>query len=169
MSRHLVIAYQSPLAFIDQAGQTPTTTEFTPATIWLPKEPDMTRSPLLLLSLLALTACSTPREQCISASNHPIAQLDRLINVTRGNISRGFALAEVQDVRVLRASCEGTNADGSTFRFPCEETETITRQEPVTINIAEERIKLAQLESRREQSARAAQARIQQCIAVHPE
>jgi hypothetical protein len=168
MSRHLVIAYQSRLALIDQAGQMPASTEFIAATIWLPKETDMTRSPLLL-SLLVLTACSTPREQCISASNRPVAQLDRLINVTQGNISRGFALAEVQDVRVLRASCEGTNADGSTFRFPCEETETTTRQEPVTINIAEERIKLAQLESRSEQSARAAQDRIQQCIAVHPE
>jgi hypothetical protein len=169
MSQNLVIAYQRDVALIEQAGQTSATAEFTTATIWLPKETDMTRSPLLILSLLALTACSTPREQCIGASNRPVAQLDRLINVTRGNISRGFALAQVQDVRVLRASCEGTNADGSTFRFPCEETETITRQEPVTINIAEERIKLAQLESRREQSARAAQDRIQQCIAVHPE
>ncbi|AGI66327.1 hypothetical protein OAN307_c05990 [Octadecabacter antarcticus 307] len=129
----------------------------------------MTRSTLLLLPLLALAACSTPREQCISASNRPVAQLDRLISVARGNISRGYALAEVQDVRVLHTSCEGTNEDGSTFRFPCEETETTTRQEPVAINVAEERIKLAQLENRREQSARAAQARIQQCIAVHPE
>lgn len=129
----------------------------------------MTRSPLLLLPLLALAACSTPREQCISASNRPVAQLDRLMSVARGNISRGYALAEVQDVRVLRASCEGTNEDGSTFRFPCEETETTTRQEPVAINVAEERIKLIQLENRRVQSARAAQARIQQCIAVHPE
>ena len=129
----------------------------------------MTRTTLLLLPLLALAACSTPREQCISSANRSVATLDRLINVTRGNIQRGFAVAEVQDVRVLRASCEGTNADGSTFRFPCEETETFTRQEPVTINIAEERTKLAQLETRRAQQARDAQAQIQQCIAVHPE
>jgi hypothetical protein len=129
----------------------------------------MTRSTLLLIPLVVLTACSTPREQCISSANRSVATLDRLISVTRGNIQRGYAIAEVQDVRVLRSRCEGTNEDGSTFRFPCEETETFTRRVPITIDIAEERTKLAQLESRREQQASDAQARIQQCIAVHPE
>lgn len=118
---------------------------------------------------MVLAACSTPREQCISGANRPIATLDRLIATTQGNVNRGFALAEVQDVRVLRSTCEGTNSDGSTFRFRCEETETFTRRVPVTINIAEERIKLSQLQERRAQSARAAQAQVQQCIAVHPE
>jgi hypothetical protein len=129
----------------------------------------MTRSSFLLLPLLALAACSTPREQCISISHRPVAQLDHLISTVRGNISRGYALAEVQDVRVLRASCEGINEDGSTFRFPCEETETTTRQEPVAINVGEERVKLIQLENRREQFARDAQSNIQQCVAIHPE
>ncbi|MCW1951696.1 MAG: hypothetical protein KIH44_010070 [Octadecabacter sp.] len=129
----------------------------------------MTRSTLLLIPLLALAACSTPREQCISNANRSVATLDRLIAVTRGNIQRGYAIAEVQDVRVLRSSCEGTNEDGSTFRFPCEETETFTRREPVSINIAEERTKLAQLETRHDQQARDAQERIQQCVAIHPE
>lgn len=124
---------------------------------------------LILIPLLVLAACSTPRERCISAANRPVATLDGLINQTRGNIQRGFALAEVQDVRVLQSTCEGTNEDGSTFRFPCEETETFTRQEPVTINIAEERVKLQQLEERRAQSARAANGQIQQCIAAHPQ
>ncbi len=129
----------------------------------------MTRSTLLLIPLVVLAACSTPREQCISSANRSVATLDRLISVTRGNIERGYAIAEVQDVRVLRSHCEGTNEDGSTFRFPCEETETFTRRVPVAIDIAEERTKLAQLESRREQQTSDAQARIQQCIAVHPE
>jgi len=129
----------------------------------------MTRSTLLLLPLLALAACSTPREQCISSANRSVSNLDGLINVTRGNIQRGFAVANVQDVRVLRTTCEGTNQDGSTFRFACEETETVNRQEPVTINIAEERTKLAQLETRRAQQARTVQTQIQQCIAIHPE
>lgn len=129
----------------------------------------MTRPTLLLIPLIAVTACSTPREQCINSANRSVATLDRLISETRGNVQRGYAIAEVQDVRVLRASCEGTNADGSTFRFPCEETETFTRRVPVTIDIAEERTKLAQLETRREQQARDAQERIQQCVAIHPE
>ncbi|MBT8411128.1 MAG: hypothetical protein KJP02_04945 [Octadecabacter sp.] len=124
---------------------------------------------LLLIPLAVLAACATPREQCIAGANRTLATLDRLIAETRGNINRGYGLVEVQDVRVLRTSCEGTNADGSTFRFPCEETETFTRNQPVTLDIAEERRKLAQLESRRAEMALIAQTQIQQCIAVHPE
>lgn len=129
----------------------------------------MTRIILPLLILAALAACATPREQCINSVTRGLSTLDRLIATTQGNIRRGFALVDVQDVRVLRRSCEGTNEDGSTFRFPCEETETFTRQEPVSINIAEERVKLAQLQERRAEQGRVAQDRIQQCVAAHPE
>jgi len=127
------------------------------------------RISLILLPLLTVAACSTPRERCIAGANRPVATLDRLITTTQGNVDRGYALAEVQDVRVLRTTCEGTNEDGSTFRFPCEETETFTRREPVSINVADERTKLAQLRTRRDQAVRDARAATQQCVAVHPE
>ncbi|MCF2871097.1 hypothetical protein L0664_08465 [Octadecabacter sp. G9-8] len=124
---------------------------------------------LITLPLLALAACSTPREQCISTANSQLRTLDRLVNVTRGNVQRGFALTSVQDVRVVQSTCQGRNEDGTEFRFDCEETQTRTRQEPVTIDIAEERRKLAQLEERRDQAARDAVEQTQQCIAMHPE
>ena len=129
----------------------------------------MIKKTLILLPLLAIAACSTPREQCISNANGQLRTLDRLIDVASGNVQRGFALAEVQDVRVLRTTCQGTNEDGSTFRFPCEETETFTRREPVSINIVEERVKLAQLQDQRDSAARDVAARTQQCIAIHLE
>ncbi|MBT5295522.1 MAG: hypothetical protein HOL32_08115 [Octadecabacter sp.] len=129
----------------------------------------MMKKTLILLPLLAIAACSTPREQCISNANGQLRTLDRLIDVASGNVQRGFALAEVQDVRVLRTTCQGTNEDGSTFRFSCEETETFTRREPVSINIVEERVKLAQLQDQRDSAARDVAARTQQCIAIHPE
>jgi hypothetical protein len=129
----------------------------------------MMKKTLILLPLLAIAACSTPREQCISNANGQLRTLDRLIDVASGNVQRGFAFAEVQDVRVLRTTCQGTNEDGSTFRFPCEETETFTRREPVSINIVEERVKLAQLQDQRDSAARDVAARTQQCIAIHPE
>lgn len=127
------------------------------------------KNALFLIPLVALTACATPREQCISSANRSVTTLDRLIRETEGNVQRGFALVDVQDVRVLRTTCEGTNEDGSTFRFPCEETETFNRQEPVSINIAEERIKLTQLQTRRAQAVRDRQQRVEQCVAIHPE
>ncbi|WP_281984464.1 hypothetical protein [Thalassorhabdomicrobium marinisediminis] len=129
----------------------------------------MFKPALFLIPLVALTACATPRERCVSSANRQVSTLDQLISETRGNISRGYGLVEVQDVRVVRSSCEGTNSDGTEFRFPCDETRTYTRQEPVTINVADEQTKLAQLLERRDAAARAAQAQVQQCIAVHPE
>jgi len=129
----------------------------------------MTRTILPLLALGTLAACATPREQCINDATRGLTTLDRLISTTQGNINRGFALVDVRDVRVLRTTCEGTNEDGSTFRFPCEETETFTRQEPVSINVAEERTKLAQLQQRRAERGRSAEQQVQQCVAIHPE
>lgn len=129
----------------------------------------MPRSPLILIPLLALAACASPRAQCISAANRPVTTLDRLIAETRGNVERGFAVQQVQDVRVVDTICRGENEDGTDFRFECEETQTRTRNVPVTIDLDEERRKLAQLEQRRAQAARVANASIQQCVAVHPE
>lgn len=129
----------------------------------------MKRPSLILLPLIALAACSTPREQCISGATRQIATLDRLIAETQGNIDRGFGIFETEDIRVLRRTCEDEREDGTTFRYRCDRTETFTRREPVALNVAEERIKLAQLQERRAATAAQAQARVQQCIAIHPE
>lgn len=123
----------------------------------------------MILPLLALAACATPREACINDAQRQVTLLDTQIATAQGNISRGYALATVQDVRTVRSSCTGTNQDGSTFTFPCDQTRTFERQEPVAINVAEERAKLRDLTQRRETAARDTQARIQQCIAIHPE
>lgn len=129
----------------------------------------MTVKPLLLLPLLALAACATPRERCISDATREVRTLDRLIATTQGNIDRGYGLVEVEDVRIIRTSCEGENEDGSTFSFPCEEAETFTRREPVSINIAEERIKLQQLRERRDAANETVDSRIRTCVATYPE
>lgn len=92
-----------------------------------------------------------------------------LIGETEGNLRRGYSLAEQQDVRVWRTTCEGTNADGSTFRFPCEETETYTRDVPVAIDLNAERAKLRSLQERQVIEQRRVQAAVQQCVAIHPE
>ena len=129
----------------------------------------MTRTTLLLIPLIALAACSTPRERCISNANRAVSTVDRLIIQTQGNLQRGFGLREVQDVRVVNSICRGRNADGTEFRFQCEDTRTRTRNVPVTINLAEEQVKLEQLRQRRQTLVRQTQDRIQQCVAIHPE
>lgn len=122
-----------------------------------------------LLPLLALAACATPREACISSAQRELRTVNSLIAQTQGNINRGYAIAEVQDVRTRRTRCTGTNDDGSTFTFPCEETETIRRQVPVAIDVTAERAKLATLQEQKARLEPATQAAIQQCVALHPE
>ena len=129
----------------------------------------MMKKSLLLLPLLALTACATPREQCISDVTRNVATLDRLIAVTRGNLDRGFAIDKVQDVRVIRQTCTRRASDGTRYRVRCDRTATFNRNVPRTINLDEERIKLRQLEQRRQSAGRDVQQGINQCIAIHPE
>lgn len=127
------------------------------------------RKSLILLSLLALAACATPRESCINSATGNLRTVDRLIVETQGNINRGFALSREQEVVTRRTTCTGTNEDGTTFRFPCEKTDTLTRSVPVAIDLNAERAKLASLLNQKATMERQSQAAIQSCIATYPE
>lgn len=126
------------------------------------------RAALFIVPLL-LTACATPREACLNDVNREVRVLDALIGVTRANLSRGFAIAERQEIQTRRTFCTGANEDGSRFRFQCEETETRTRNVPVAIDLNAERAKLTSLEQRQMQNISNAQYGIAQCVARFPE
>jgi hypothetical protein len=127
------------------------------------------RPAFIILPLLALAACATPREQCIGDATRDTRILSSLINETRANLSRGYALDERQDVRTLTRSCRGEHEDGSTFRYPCNETETFTTTVPVAIDLNAEQAKLRSLEERFVQTQAGSNQAVAQCIAVHPE
>ncbi len=128
----------------------------------------MTRA-ILLLSCLVLAACATPRERCINQVSAQLRTLTALANEARGNLARGYAIEEREEIRVRDRTCRGTNEDGSTFTFRCEETDVRTRRVPVSINLEAEAAKLRSLEAQigRETPRRA--AAVEHCIAVHPE
>lgn len=128
------------------------------------------RKTLLLVPALALLAgCMSPREACIADARSTVRSLEHRISIAEGNIARGYALADVSDTRIVNDICTGTNSDGSTFTYSCPRTESYTRQEPVAISVAEERIKLADLQRQLQNAIPAANAAVQQCIAIHPE
>ena len=126
------------------------------------------RPAFLMLPLVALAACATPREQCINEVTRDTRVLNALVNQTRGNISRGYALEQRQEVRTVRGTCRGRNEDGSRFLFSCEETKTINTSVPVAIDLNAEQAKLASLQERLAQSQPAANQAVAQCNAVHP-
>ena len=72
-----------------------------------------------MLPLVFLAACATPREQCIDDVTRNTRVLSSLINETRGNLARGYALEERQDVRTVRGTCRGRNEEGELFTFSC--------------------------------------------------
>jgi hypothetical protein len=54
---------------------------------------------------LALAACQTPREACVSEASEELRTVDALIAETRGNLDRGYALETEQEVEVVRDTC----------------------------------------------------------------
>lgn len=127
------------------------------------------RLALFMLPLAVLTACATPREQCISQVTRDTRILSSLINETRANLARGYALEERQEVRTVRETCRGRNEDGTTFTFRCDETDTFTITVPVAIDLNAERAKLASLEERFAQTQAASNQAVLQCIEQNPE
>jgi hypothetical protein len=127
------------------------------------------RPALIILPLVALAACATPREQCIADATRDTRILSSLINETQANLSRGYALEERQDVRTRTRFCRGENSDGTTFKYPCNETETFTTTQPVAIDLSAEQAKLRSLEERFASTQVISNQVVLQCIAIHPE
>jgi len=128
------------------------------------------RSSLVLLPLLALAACATPREACIGSAQREMRVVNALVAETQGNIARGYAIEERQEIRTVRGSCPVFGPDGGQIgTTPCEQPETVTVKVPVAIDLNAEQAKLRSLLQRQAQMESQTQARIQQCIATNPE
>ncbi|MEO1637819.1 MAG: hypothetical protein AAFU41_01060 [Pseudomonadota bacterium] len=127
------------------------------------------RAATIILPLALLAACATPREQCIDNVTRDTRVLASLINETRGNLARGYAIEERQEVRTLRRTCQGRNEDGTTFAFRCDDTETFTTRVPVAIDLNAEQAKLESLEERFAVTQAASNQAVAQCIATNPE
>lgn len=127
------------------------------------------RAALIVLPLVALAACASPREQCIGDVTRDTRILASLISETQANLARGYALDEQQDVRTIRRRCEGKNADGTEFRYWCNDVSTFTTTVPVAIDLSAERAKLASLQERFAQTQAVSNQAVAQCIVIHPE
>lgn len=127
------------------------------------------RPTLMILPFLVLAACATPREHCISQATRDLRVLNSLIAETQGNLARGYAIEEQQEIKTIRQTCRGENSDGTTFRYSCDETETFTTNRPVAIDLNVEGAKLSSLIERRNQQQTTSDQVVLQCIAAHPE
>jgi hypothetical protein len=129
----------------------------------------------LIAGLAVLTACGTPQEMCIARETRDLRTLDRLIAETQGNIARGYAIQEYTDVVGYWGTCyrhHGAGPDGvrpPPTPYSCLRDREITRTRPVSIDLGAERQKLASMQAKRRDLARAAEGPIAACKAAHPE
>jgi hypothetical protein len=120
---------------------------------------------LTLPALAILAACATPQEQCINTASNQVRTMQTLINTTEGNIARGYAIHRSQEPYEVIDVCYDT--DGKSYN--CFHTEYRTKETPVTIDVAEERRKLAQLKRRLPAEKRKMDAAISNCRIQFPE
>lgn len=118
--------------------------------------------------LLALMACATPQQRCITKAAPDLPVLNRLIAESEGNLARGYAFADVEmEINVWKL-CRVDLTPSEVGQTMCLETETTTTREAVAIDLTAEAAKLASMRARRDEIEAQAQPAFAQCQAEFP-
>jgi len=120
---------------------------------------------LALPALALIAACATPQEQCINTASNEVRTMQKAISKTEGNIARGYAIHRSQEPYQVTDICY--NKDKKPY--PCFHTQYRTIETPVTINVAEERRKLAALKRHLPAAMRRMETGIRNCRIQYPE
>lgn len=129
-----------------------------------------------LILCCLLSACGTPQERCISSVTRDLRVVDRLIAETDANLRRGYGLQDVtvfHDVWTLCPGFPSGSIAGEPAPAPvpqmCWDSQPVTYQKPVAIDLAAENAKLSGLLTKRKELAAAAAPMIAQCQVQYPE
>lgn len=121
---------------------------------------------IVLLALVLLTACATPRQACLRSAFSELTTLDRLISESEANLARGYRIEREPVVTTGLDFCIGNGIyrTGSNvgLRY-CNTVETRYREVEVAIDPAAERRTLAQLREKRAAAARRAENQASAC------
>ncbi len=118
--------------------------------------------------LLALMACATPQQRCITKAAPDLPVLNRLIAESEGNLARGYAFADVEVEMDVWKLCRVDLTPSEVGQTMCLETETTTTREAVAIDLTAEAAKLASMRARRDDIEAKAQPAFAQCQAEFP-
>ena len=123
--------------------------------------------PTAILLLVALGACASPRERCVSNALEEVRDVEQRIAVAEGNIARGYAIHVSEEPRASVGFCSG-NRHGRVGVSTCIGTDNGPREQAVAIDVGEERRKVERLRSRLTEVQIALQSRVDQC-AIYPD
>ena len=120
--------------------------------------------------LLSLSACGTPQQQCIRSVSHDMIVLDRLIAEAQGNLARGYAYVDtvVSSPEFVDCTPDATAANPNPTPQTCFEDVPTTVTKPVSIDLNAEAAKLASMQKRRAEMAKALAPAIADCQARYP-
>jgi len=124
----------------------------------------------LIAAAATLSACATPREQCISRANADYRNVETAIATAQGNIARGYALHTQTVPYTVTSTCYRNDPYRNiVLPYPCPSTQYRTQTTPVAIDVSEERRKLADYQKILPQLRAQAQVEVEQCVAQFPE
>ena len=124
---------------------------------------------LMILPLLGLVACASPRESCIAGVSRDLTIVNQLITQTELTIARGYGMDQRQEVRTIPRICYDERPDGTVETDICDTTYVRNVDVPVAVDLDAERAKLRQLKDQRDRLDGPTEAAVRQCIATHPE
>ncbi|MEI4232659.1 hypothetical protein [Roseovarius sp. D22-M7] len=125
---------------------------------------------LALAAALVLSACATPKQQCINDATQQLRSTENALATAQGNISRGYALHSQSVPYTVSHTCYRQYPHTNTvIPYSCPSTHYRTQTTPVAIDVAEERRKAARYREILPGLREAAAARIAQCNAQFPE
>ena len=128
---------------------------------------------LLLAGFAVLAGCGTPEERCIAGATRDLRVVDRLIVETQGNLDRGYALVDVERSMDRWVIC--VPARPATATEPARAPEMCLREYdytvtvPRAVNLAEQRVTLAELKKKRVALEKASRLAVASCKLAHPQ
>ncbi|WP_134680713.1 hypothetical protein [Paracoccus ravus] len=134
----------------------------------------MSRNLILgLLPALALAACGTPQERCISRNTSEYRAVSSLLAEVEGNLARGYAWAEREVTHTIWTDCRYVVYDRDGDRYisyrPCLRDVTDTERYRVPIDPAAEERKRDNLAERKRALTASARQAVDACKAAYPE
>lgn len=125
----------------------------------------------VLIAVLLLAACATPRQSCERNALYDLRAVDALIVETEQTLARGYALRPEPYRRSSVRFCYSTRVgDRNRVGFiMCDQPELGVRERPVAVDLRAERAKLVELKKKRKDLARVAARNLAECRARYPE
>ena len=125
----------------------------------------MKRNLMMLVGVGFLAACATPQEKCVSGAKRDYNMLQTRVNKVQTDIARGYAVHKTREPFTVMGTCK--NSEGK--YYSCPRTDYRVVEKPVSLDISQERIKLADLEERASVAYDRMMAQVSQCRSIYPE